>query len=129
MSTWKLGGWYFDIDTVILKSLDPFIDRNVLSTDQNCFSESTSQAIDPDSGLKMMGQTVANGVFHISHNESQLIYETMKNAQKTYEANNWASLGAIPLTQALRNICKIQQSEFAANFVTGGKWYFLHYCV
>ena len=69
----------------------------------------------------MMGQTVANGVFHISHNQSLLIYETMKNAQKTYEANNWASLGAIPLTQALRHICKIQHSEFAANFVTGGK--------
>ena len=102
MSIWKLGGWYFDIDTVILRNLDPFLSRNVLSSDQN-----SSKDFDSESGFEILGQTVANGVFHMANNQSDLIYETMENARKTYDAESWASLGAIPLTQALRNICKI----------------------
>ena len=35
VALYRIGGWYFDTDTVIMKSLNTFEARNIFSTDQN----------------------------------------------------------------------------------------------
>ena len=49
-------GWYFDIDTVLMKSLDIFKERNVFSTDQN--EKKTNRPPDPVTGLESLGSSI-----------------------------------------------------------------------
>lgn len=54
-SIYKLGGWYFDIDTVIMKDLSAFNGKNVFSTDQNTKNEKLND-FDPEHGVKSLGK-------------------------------------------------------------------------
>ena len=118
VAIYRLGGWYFDIDTVILKSLDVYRGRHVLCTDQNSDAIKKSlNRIDPTHGLPSVGNSVANGVFHMAKNESDLMWKTMSLARS--ESNMaWSSVGSVPLTSALRMICGIRPGDFAAKHVT-----------
>jgi len=125
VAIYRLGGWYFDIDTVIFKSLDVYYGKNVLSTDQN--SEAIKKMpknaiIDPEHGIQSVGNSVANGVFHMAKNGSDLMWETMVLAKSDREMI-WSSVGSTPLTSALRKICGIKPTDFAAQHVTVGGAY------
>ena len=53
-----MKGWYFDIDTVIMKPLDAFIQRNILSTDQNYQKGMRPDVPDPKTGLVSLGHSL-----------------------------------------------------------------------
>ena len=106
---------------MILKSLDVYHGKNVLSTDQNSevIKKMPKNAIiDPEHGLQSVGNSVCNGVFHMAKNGSELIWETMALAKSNQEMI-WSSVGSTPLTSALRTICGIKPTDFAAQHVTG----------
>ena len=106
---------------MILKSLDVYNGRNVLSTDQNSEAiKKLPNIIDPKHGIQSVGTSVANGVFHMARNESELMWETMSLARSERDMI-WSSVGSTPLTSALRKICGIQPGDFAAEHVTGKK--------
>ena len=106
---------------MIFKSLDVYHGKNVLSTDQNSevITKMPKNAIiDPEHGLQSVGTSVANGVFHMAKNGSDLMWETMVLAKSDREMI-WSSVGSTPLTSALRKICGIKPTDFAAQHVTG----------
>lgn len=126
VAIYKLGGWYFDIDSVIMKPLQRhFRHRNVLSSDQNVNYNPNKlwKAKDPVTGQESLGSSVANGVFHMSANQSQLLWKTMEYGAQAVELDenniDWSSLGSIPLTRALRDLCGIKAGDFASQQVTG----------
>ena len=69
--------------------------------------------------LPNVGNSIANGAFHMAKNESLLMWQTMKLATYETQTNTkWSAVGSTPLTSAMRMICGIKSTEFAAHHVT-----------
>ena len=58
-----------------MKNLDDFKHRSVFSTDENFLNDQS--LTDPETGLKTLGHSIANGAFHIVKNESQFLWNVM----------------------------------------------------
>lgn len=114
---YKIGGWYFDIDTVILKPLDTFKHRDLVSSDQK--NANLKNLVDPETGLPVAGAKVANGVIHVSKNESKLLLDTMANFREMFDNRLWSSGGADSLSRALRQLCAIPKNSFLDTYFTG----------
>jgi len=108
---YKLGGWYADIDVIIVKSfadnfpLDPDTDKFYISSDQkHIWFPST----DGD-GHEVIGGKLANGFFGAMSKLSPFLWKTMQLFPQTFNNQIWSSGGAEPLTQALIQTCNPTQ--------------------
>ena len=105
-----------------MKSLDVFKHRSIFSTDQNFLIERRTDAgslTDPETGLKTLGQSIANGAFHIVKNESQFLWSIMNYFQKEYSPNLWSSGGSDIVTKAFKEACHIKPHEYGYHQITG----------
>ena len=118
-------GWYFDIDTIHMKNLDDFKHRSVFSTDENFLNDQS--LTDPETGLKTLGHSIANGAFHIVKNESQFLWNVMNYFQKKYSPNLWSSGGSVIVTKAFKEACHIKPHEYGYSQITGEELNTLNY--
>ena len=100
-----------------MKNLDDFKHRSVFSTDENFLNDQS--LTDPETGLKTLGQSIANGVFHIVKNESQFLWSVMNYFQKEYSPNLWSSGGSDIVTKAFKGACNIKPHEYGYRQITG----------
>ena len=105
-----------------MKSLDAFKHRSIFSTDQNFLIERRTDPgslTDPKTGLKTLGQSIANGAFHIVKNESQFLWSVMNYFQKEFSPNLWSSGGSDIVTKAFKGACNIKPHEYGYRQITG----------
>ena len=104
-----------------MKSLDGFKHRSIFSTDQNFLIDRRTDGslTDPETGLKTLGQSIANGAFHIVKNESQFLWSIMNYFQKEYSPNLWSSGGSDIVTKAFKEACHIKPHEYGYRQITG----------
>ena len=115
----KFGGWYSDIDTIILKPLTDFdtkfgFEEDVLvSTDQ--FSSAFQGVVDPE-GFQVLGESVANGFFRSRKSGEEFLRKTIRYFVYTFDNQGWSTGGSKPLTMALRDTCGLRVDK---GYVTG----------
>ena len=86
VSLWKLGGYYSDLDTITLKSIQDLIVYNGF-------------ALQSDSPLEV---TNANIIFSRNH---PLLIDLMQLMIKNYNPDVWTGIGSIKIKELIRNKC------------------------
>ena len=105
---YKFGGWYADIDTVIMKPLSDFSPRNgtlFISSDQRWAKMPKTDS----EGNPVIGSKLANGFFGSMVQKYPFLWRSMELFLKTFDNQKWSTGGATPMTQALMEACKLNQ--------------------
>ncbi len=64
--------------------------------------------MDPDSGLQIVGQQVANGMIHVVEANDNLLWNTMVHFRLAFDNKRWGGGGAEPLTFELKRLCNLE---------------------
>lgn len=123
---YKVGGWYADIDTVIMKPLTDFpmdaMDTFYITSDQRHAKEPMYD----ENGLEVVGDRVANGFFGSMRVKSPFLLRTMELFSEFFDNQRWSTGGANIMTYALKDICGVDRH--ARGKVTVGGLYTAEKC-
>ena len=118
---YRYGGWYADIDTVMMKPLEGIfksasapsgggvrkMDKFYITSDgPPLFDSKTATPTDAE-GNYFIGTTLANGFFGAMEPQSPFLWRSMEIFVRSFDNTGWATGGAVPMTWALMEACNI----------------------